>query len=343
MDDLGLLGQARVCVCPFLFEKRARLCNYEPDMISIVFPAYNEEGNVAELHRRIVAAMKRVPEPYEILAVNNASSDRTREELLKLAPVRIISLAHNIGQTAGLDAGIHAAKGDIIVTIDADLQNDPDDIPAMIEKLREGYDMVTGWRKDRRDSFGRRVLSRSANWLTSKVTGIHLHDYACALKVFKKKYMEGIHLYGEMHVFLPAILASRGARIAEMQTLHHERFAGVSKHFFMKAVKDIADLMTVKFLFTYAARPLVFFGGWGIGSIFIGFLSGTASLILKIADVRNIGQTPLPIIAALFIILGVILFMMGFIAELMLRIYYEGRKETPYTISEVIENERGKG
>ncbi|KKW31131.1 MAG: Glycosyl transferase, family 2 [Parcubacteria group bacterium GW2011_GWC2_52_8c] len=223
--------------------------------------------------------------------------------------------------------------------MDADVQNDPADIPRLLAKMREGYDVIVGWRQDRHDNLGRRVLSRSANWLTRKVTGLYLHDYACALKAFKKKYMVGIHLYGEMHVFLAAILQSRGARVAEIPVTHHKRHAGVSKHFFMKAVKDIADLLTIKFLFTYAARPLVFFGGWALASIGIGVFSGLAAIALKIAELRNFGQTPLPIITALFIILGVILFMMGFIAELMLRIYYEGRKETPYTISEVIENE----
>ncbi len=308
-------------------------------MISVVFPAYNEEGNVAELHRRILKVMRELNEPFEVIAVNNASTDRTREELLKLSPIRIISLVHNIGQTAGLDAGIHAAKGDIVITMDADMQNDPVDIPRLLEKMREGYDVVVGWRQDRHDSLGRRILSRLANWLTRKVTGLYLHDYACALKAFKKKYMVGIHLYGEMHVFLAAILQSRGARVTEIPVTHHERHAGVSKHFFMKAVKDIADLLTIKFLFTYAARPLVFFGGWALASIGIGAFSGLVAVGLKIAELRNFGQTPLPIITTLFIILGVILFMMGFIAELMLRIYYEGRKETPYTISEVIENE----
>ena len=312
-------------------------------MSSIVCPAYNEEGNVAELHRRILAAMKGVGQPFEIIAVNNGSTDRTREELMKLAPLRIVSLAHNLGQTAGLDAGIHAARGSIVVTMDADVQNDPIDIPRMLNKMDEGYDVVVGWRKDRHDSFGRRILSRLANWLTRRVTGLHLHDYACALKVFKKKHLEGVHLYGEMHVFLAAILQARGARVTEIEVTHHERHAGVSKHFFMKAVKDIADLLTVKFLFTYAARPLVFFGGWALASIGLGIIAGAMSVILKLVEIRNFGQTPLPIITTLFIILGVILFMMGFIAELMLRIYYEGRKETPYTVSEVIENEGRMG
>src|SRR3989344_8362008 len=308
-------------------------------MISVVFPAYNEEGNVAELHRRILKTMRELNEPFEIIAVNNASTDGTRDELLKLSPVRIISIAHNIGQTAGLDAGIHAARGDIVITMDADIQNDPIDILRMLAKLREGYDVVVGWRKDRHDNFGRRVLSRSANWLTRTVTGLHIHDYACALKAFKKKYFEGIHLYGEMHVFLAAILQARGAKVTEIEVTHHARHSGVTKHFFMKAVKDIADLFTIKFLFTYAARPLVFFGGWAIASVGVGIIAGIVSVILKIAELRNFGQTPLPIVMTMFVILGVILFMMGFIAELMLRIYYEGRKETPYRISEVIENE----
>lgn len=306
-------------------------------MISVVFPAYNEEGNVEELHRRILEVMHNLERPFEIIAVDNGSVDLTPEKLKNLSPIKIISFLKNCGQTAALDASIHAAKGDIVVTMDADLQNDPRDIPKMLEKLDEGYDVVAGWRKERRDSFGRRFLSRLANWLTSRVTGIYLHDYACALKMFRKKFIGDIHLYGEMHVFLPAILASRGARVAEVMVRHYERRSGISKHYFMKAVKDIADLLTVKFLFSYAARPLLFFGGWGSVNVIVAFICAIAAVASTFVQGIHIIDSPFTLLAIMFLILGFILIMMGFLAELILRVYYESRGETPYIISEIIE------
>src|SRR3989344_4094822 len=183
-------------------------------MISVVFPAYNEEENVGELHKRTLAVLKKLGEPFEIIAVNNASEDGTLDELKKLSPVKIITLAHNIGQTAGLDAGIHDAVGEIIITMDADLQNDPADIPKLVAKIREGYDVVSGWRRDRHDSLGRRILSRLANWLTGRMTGLYLRDSACAMKAYRREVVAPVHLYGEMHVFLPAYLYMRGAKVA---------------------------------------------------------------------------------------------------------------------------------
>ncbi len=217
-------------------------------MISIVFPAYNEEKNVGELHRRLLGVLKNIGEPFEIVAVNNASTDQTLAELKKLSPIKIITLAYNIGQTAGLDAGIHDAKGDIIITMDADLQNDPADIPLLVAKIREGNDVVSGWRLERHDSVGRRILSRLANWLTARMTGLYLHDSACALKAYRRDVIQPIHLYGEMHVFLPALLFMRGAKVTEIPVRHHARQFGISKHYFFKAVKDIFDLLTIKFL-----------------------------------------------------------------------------------------------
>lgn len=308
-------------------------------MISIIFPAYNEEDNVEELHRRLKAVLSSMGEPYEIIAVENGSTDGTLEKLKKLRPIKIIIFPRNYGQTLALDAGIHAARGEIVVTLDADLQNDPQDIPKMIAKIKEGYDVVAGWRHNRQDDWGRKILSRSANWLTRRVLGLYLHDYACALKAFKKEFINGIHLYGEMHVFLPAILASRGAKVTEIPVRHHERKAGLSKHFFGKAVKDVADLMTVKFLFNYAARPLLFFGGWGIASVFISFLFALGAVFSVYREGIHIIQSPFLPLASIFLILGFILLMMGFLAELILRIFYEGRRETPYVIREIIEND----
>lgn len=307
-------------------------------MISIIFPAYNEEDNVEELHRRIVEAMRSHWDSYEIIAVENGSTDGTLERLKQLKPIKIIVFPRNFGQTAALDAGIHSARGEVVVTLDADLQNDPADIPLLLKKIEEGYDCVSGWRKERRDSWGRFLLSKCANWFTRRITGLTLHDFACALKAFKKEFMQDVHLYGEMHVFLPAILHARGAKVVEVPVQHHERKAGISKHYFMKAVKDIADLLTVKFLFSYAARPLVFFGGWGVFNFLLGLIVAGISIYFKLIGAWNFGQTPLPILATLLAILGFILFMMGFIAELLVRIYYESRNVSPYVVSDIIEN-----
>jgi glycosyltransferase involved in cell wall biosynthesis len=303
-------------------------------MISVIFPAYNEEDNVVELHRRILAALKQTGEEFEIVAVENASQDGTYEKLKTLSPITIIRFAYNIGQTAALDAGIHGAKGDIIVTLDADLQNDPSDIPAMLKKLNEGYDLVAGWRVDRHDSFGRKVFSFVANRITRFVLGIRLHDYACALKMFRKNFMEGIHLYGEMHVFLAGILHYRGARIVEMPVKHHGRTAGLSKHNFIKGAKDLADVFTIRFLFG-TTRPMVVFGFLGLLFFGFAFLAFASAIVLKVVHYANFAQTPLPVMTAFFGIGGLILCMMGLVAELVLRAYYETKNTTPYVIRSV--------
>jgi len=305
-------------------------------MISIVVPVYNEEANVTILYGKIVAVMERFGEPYEIIFSDNVSTDKTLEKLKLLPQVIILRLARNYGQTSNLDAAIHEAKGDIIITMDGDLQNDPEDIPNLVGKIREGYDVVSGWRQERNDSLGRRILSRSANWLTAKVTGLALKDSACALKAYKREVLQDIHLYGEMHVFLPALLYMRGARVAEIPVRHHARQFGVSKHYFMKAVKDISDLITIKFLSSMNGRPLVFFGGAGVISIGLGFITTLISIYLKLTHVRNFGQTPLPIFTIFLVLSGFIFLMLGFLAELMLRIYYETGNKTPYTIKEKI-------
>lgn len=305
-------------------------------MISVVFPAYNEEGNVKELHRKIVAELKGIGVPYEIVAVNNASKDRTYEELKKLSPVKIVTIAYNVGQTAGIDAGIHAAKGDTVVLMDADLQTDPADIGRMYEKLREGYDAVVGYREKRDDSFGRHLFSRCANSLARVVLGVRFRDYACPMKMFKKSLVADLRLYGEMHVFLGAILHYRGAKIAEVPVAHYARKSGFSKHTFIKGAKDIADLFTIRFLLS-ASRPLLLFGTLGLGSFGVAGLASFFSILLKLLGTHHFSETPLPVLASLFIILGVVLTMMGFLAELLIRIYYESRGATNYRITEIVE------
>ena len=305
-------------------------------MISIVIPVYNEEDNVTILYGKIIKVMNAINQPYEIIFSDNASTDKTIDKLRALPRVTILRLARNYGQTSNLDAAIHATKGDIIITMDGDLQNDPEDIPKLIGKIREGYDVVSGWRQKRNDSLSRRILSRSANWLTAKVTGLSLNDSSCALKAYKREILEDIHLYGEMHVFLPALLHMRGAKVAEMPVQHHARQFGISKHYFFKAIKDISDLLTIKFLSGMNGRPLIFFGGCGIVSIGLGSVTALISIYLKLVHLRDFGQTPLPILTIFFILSGFIFFMLGFLAELMLRIYYETSNKTPYSIKERI-------
>ncbi|MEK7564683.1 MAG: glycosyltransferase family 2 protein [Patescibacteria group bacterium] len=281
-------------------------------MISIVFPVYNEEGNVEKLHSIIKRTMDDFGESYEIIAVDDGSKDKTLEVMKKLSPLRTIVFARNYGQTSALDAGLKAAKGEIVITLDADLQNDPKDIPRLINKLREGYDVVSGWRRDRHDNFGRKILSRLANWLTRKVTGLFLHDYACALKAYRKTALIDLNLYGEMHVFLPAILYMRGAKIAEMQVSHHARTVGFSKHNFLKAVKDISDLFVIKFIFS-VKRPLIVF-------VLAGFILFFLSLI------------------SIAISISLTFLAMGFVAEMLMRVYYESKDSRPYIIREILEN-----
>ena len=306
-------------------------------MISIVIPVYNEEKNVALLHSKMGEVMRKLNEPHEVIFIEDGSTDNTLKNLKSLKGIRIIILAMPLGQTAALDAGIHDAQGDIIVTMDGDLQNDPADIPQLVSKIREGYDVVSGWRRDRHDPLSRRILSRLANWLTAKMTGLYLHDSACALKAYRREVLAPVHLYGEMHVFLPAYLFMRGAKVAEIPVKHHARTAGISKHYFMKAVKDIFDLITIKFLASMTGRPLIFFGGMGAVAIFLGIVAGAVSAYLKFAGLRNFGQTPLPIISVFFILSGIIFSMLGFLTELMLRIYFETNRKTPYIIKERIE------
>ncbi|KKW41870.1 MAG: Dolichol-phosphate mannosyltransferase [Candidatus Magasanikbacteria bacterium GW2011_GWA2_56_11] len=308
-------------------------------MISIVIPVYNEEGNVLPLHEKLKAVLTALNEPYEIIFIDDGSTDRTVERLKTLRPVRIIILTMDFGQTSALDAGLHEAKGDIIITMDGDLQNDPEDIPLLVSTIRSGYDVVTGWRQDRHDTANRRILSRLANWLTAKITGLTIHDSACALKAYRREVIADVRLYGEMHVFLPAFLHGRGARVIEIPVRHHARHSGLSKHYFFKAVKNLFDLMTIKFLVLMTGRPLVFFGGTGLAAVFLGLVAAAAALYLKLAGQRNFGQTPLPILTVFFILSGMLFFMIGFLAELILRVYFESSRRTPYSVRERIQKE----
>src|SRR3989344_5994125 len=307
-------------------------------MISVIFPTYNEEGNVVELHRRLKKTLEEIGKPYEIIVVDGPSTDKTLSLLKTLTPIKIIVFTRNVGPVSALNEGSREAKGDIIVIIDADLQSNPEDIPKLLDKLEEGYDVVYGWRKNRIDPLPRKIISKFANLLVSWVTGVRLRDFGSQFKVCRKEAFQDIMLYGEMHAFLHIIPHMRGFRVADVPVQNNERKSGKTKYSLFKVAKIFVDLVVLKFFSDYFARPLLFFGGWGAFSIFLGMIAGGSAITLKIMGLWTFTQTPLPILTALLVVVGVLLIMMGFLAEILFRIYYENKGKTPYIVREVIEN-----
>lgn len=301
-------------------------------MISVIFPVHNEEGNVEELYSLNKEVLGKLNVPYEIIVVDDCSTDKTLDILKKMSPIKIISLAYNFGQTAALEVGINAAKGDLIVIMDGDLQNDPRNIPALLSKLEEGYDVVCGWRKNRHDNWFRKIHSSSANWLTRKISGLNIHDHACALKIFRRKFLENIRLYGVQHVFLAAQSYLSGARVVEIEVDHHSRKSGLSKHHLTAGIKAIADLLMVRFL-APNARPFVFFSAIGFLIWFFAFVLCVFGIIFS--------NFVLFIFSILFFIFGFIVFSTGFLSETFRRIYIEigSDKRRLYLVKEIIENE----
>lgn len=308
--------------------------------LSVVVPVYNEYENIPLLYDEVVKALQDIND-WELILVNDGSKDNSMEALKDLAAkdtrrVKVIGLRRNFGQTAAIAAGIDHASGDIIVLMDADLQNDPSDIPAMLAKLDEGYDLVSGWRKDRQDPFLRSFISRIANRIICKVTGVNLHDYGCTLKAYRREVITGFRLYGEMHRFIPAFANTFGAKIVEMPVKHHPRVLGKSKYGFERILKVILDLFTVKFLSSWADKPIYLFGGTGL------VLSGISLLVLLFLAVRRIFwgisvmASPLFMMAIMIFILGFQSVLMGLIAELLVRTYHESQGKTVYHIREMI-------
>jgi glycosyltransferase involved in cell wall biosynthesis len=311
--------------------------------ISVVIPLYNEEENVAELHRRVKAAMDGAGKEYEVIYVDDGSTDRTLPLLQDIQSADrnavVLSLRRNFGQTAAFAAGFDYARGDVIVTLDGDLQNDPDDIPKLLELIREN-DIVSGWRKKRKDPFlSRRLPSVIANWLISKVTGVTLHDYGCSLKAYRREVVKNLKLYGEMHRFIPAVANWYGVKIAEVETTHHPRLRGKSKYGISRTVKVVLDLITVKFLQSFSTKPLQFFGPIGLLSGFIGFLISLYLSIDKVLFGRDIGGRPLLLLGALMIIVGIQFIGMGLLGEMMVRVYHETQKKPIYVIKKASRHE----
>ena len=310
-------------------------------MISVVVPAYNEEENIPILYEKLVKVLDSLGEEYEIVFVDDGSYDRTPEILRELAEkdrrVKVVRFRRNYGQTAAMYAGFEHARGDVIITMDADLQNDPEDIPRLLEKLEEGYDIVSGWRKDRKDPFlSRKLPSKIANWIISKVTGVELHDYGCTLKAYRSEIAKRYRLYGDMHRFLPALAKRFGARITEIPVKHHPRLYGKSKYGIGRTIRVILDIFLVKFLNEYITKPLYVFGGFGFFLLVIGTLIELYLSFLKFFMGEDIGGRPLLILGVLLILAGIQLLSTGIIAELIIRTYYESRGEKPYVIEEKI-------
>ncbi len=310
--------------------------------LSVVIPVYNEKENVGELYERLQGVMESLGRDYEIIFVDDGSTDGSSEILDEIASrkgsrVTVVHFRRNFGQTAALDAGFRQSRGKVIITLDADLQNDPSDIPMLLEKLEEGYDIVSGWRKDRKDAFVKRTLpSMVANWLISKVTGVYLHDYGCTLKCYRREVVEHLTLYGELHRFLPALASHIGARVVEIPVTHHPRIHGESKYGISRVFKVLVDLMVVVFLLKYSTRPFRLFGSGGLISFALGFLMALYLSAQKLLFGAQIGHRPLLLLSVLLMILGIQLASLGILAELLIRIYFENQGKLPYVMSYVV-------
>ncbi len=306
--------------------------------LSLVIPVYNEQDTLPILFDAIYQTMNAIPKSWEVILVDDGSRDNSLSILKEYAQkdaehIRVISFRRNFGQTAAIAAGLDYSQGETIVLLDADMQNDPADIPMLLAKLDEGYDLVSGWRKDRKDNaVTRNFPSMIANWLISQVTGVHLHDYGCTLKAYRRDALEGFRLYGEMHRFIPVYASSVGARIAEIPVRHHPRKYGEAKYGLERTAKVILDLLTVKFLVSYSSKPIRLFGGAG------GLLMIISAIIMAYLFVRRIfffvgvSTSPLFQTSAMFFILGFQSILMGLIAELLVRTYHESQHKPTYTI-----------
>ncbi|MFZ5807967.1 MAG: glycosyltransferase family 2 protein [Chloroflexota bacterium] len=311
--------------------------------ISVVIPVYDEEESVDLLHTSLAQALNPLPNhSWEVIFVDDGSTDGSLDRLRQLAQqdaehVTVVSLRRNFGQTAAIAAGIDYSHGDIIVLMDADLQNDPADISLLVEKIEQGYDVVSGWRRNRQDTFLTRTLpSRIANGLISFVTGVHLHDYGCTLKAYRREVITGFRLYGEMHRFIPAYASSVGARIVEIPVRHHARKYGKTKYGLGRTLKVILDLFTVKFLMSYAQKPIYIFGGTGLFFIGLSFLTVFVLIIRRLTLDEHMIRSPLLLLSAMLFILGFQSVLMGLQAEVLARTYHESQHKPIYTVKSVI-------
>ena len=305
--------------------------------ISVTLPVYNEEENLSRLCAELIPTLESLRQPWEVVLVNDGSTDGSAAVLDKLAAddprLKVIHFRRNAGQTAAMMAGFEYARGDIIVPMDADLQNDPQDIPRLLEKLDEGYDVCSGWRQDRQDHALRRNFpSRVANWLISKVSGVRLHDYGCSLKAYRREVIKGVRLYGEMHRFIPIYANWLGAKVTEVPVRHRPRVAGHSSYGLERIFKVLLDLVVVKFLDRYAQKPIYVFGGFGLLNFAVSLAAGLWAVYLKYGAGISFIQTPLPLLVVMSAITGVICVLLGLVAEMVTRNWHESHDKRTYIV-----------
>lgn len=313
--------------------------------LSVVLPVYNEEESLDLQYKAVLGAVKKLNRTYEIIFVNDGSTDRSPELLKSIAEkdknVKVIFFRRNFGQTAAMAAGIDYSRGEVIVFMDSDLQNEPEDIARLLEKIDEGYDVVSGWRNKRKDKWiSRKLPSKIANWLISRVTGVPLHDLGCSLKAYRGEVLRQVNLYGEMHRFIPVHASWIGARITEISVGHHARQFGQSKYGIRRTFKVILDLITVKFMGSYSTKPIYVFGGTGLISLLSSVLIGVAVLYLKFAYYVDMTGNPLFMLSITLFIVGLLFIQMGILAEIMIRTYHESQKMPPYKVGNTINIEK---
>ncbi len=314
-----------------------------PD-ISVFLPVYDEEANLLPLHAKLDEALQKLDVSAEIVYVDDGSADGSLNVLREIASrdprVRVVALRRNYGQTAAMAAGIDASRGEVLIPMDADMQNDPVDIGRLLEKLNEGYDVVSGWRKNRKDKMiTRRIPSMLANLVISWIGGVALHDYGCSLKAYRRESLEDVRLYGEMHRFIPIYASWAGARVAEIPVEHHARTMGKSKYGLSRTIKVVFDLITIKFMASYQTKPLYLFGWAGLLTFGASLLSTLLACLMKFASWPHHAdfiQTPLPIMAMVTLVLGVQLFLMGLLAEMLVRTYHESQAKPIYAVRDKI-------
>jgi len=317
-------------------------------LISVTVPIYNEADNIPQLYARILESLESLGKTWELVLVDDGSTDDSASRLDDIASrdprVKVVHFSRNYGQTAALMAGIDLSSGEIIVPMDGDLQNDPADIAAMIAKIDQGYDVVSGWRKDRKDAtFRRNLPSRIANSLISTVSGVRLHDYGCSLKAYRRSALDGVRLYGEMHRFVPIYAAWNGARVTELEVTHHPRVHGQSKYGLERVVKVVLDLLVVKFLFRYANKPIYIFGGFGIAAMVFSFAILALALALKVLNGTSLILTPLPTLAVMMFSIGILSILMGLLAEMLSRTYHESQSKPVYRIARIVQATKNEG
>lgn len=310
----------------------------EKPFLSVVVPLYNEEGNVRELHKQILEACLKLGKPFEIIFVDDGSKDDTIKKCEGLTPLTLVKFRKNFGQTAAFDAGIKQAQGEIVITMDGDLQNDPNDIKLLLEKIDEGFDVVSGWRWQRKDTLMKKFFSRTANFLRKFLVEDNIHDSGCSLKAYKRACFENVDLFGEMHRFMPAILQFDGYKVGEVKVNHRPRIHGKTKYNWRRAIKGFVDMVSIWFWRKYSNRPLHLFGALGMFLSLAGFVILTWMGVEKIFLGMSIAERNWPLVGVFLVLVGIQLFIFGLLADILLKTYYKNRGEMNYSIKEIIKS-----